>query len=99
MAAILPAFHVFSGCDTTSAFIRKGKKTPLTLLMKNRQLVQVISTLGNLSDIVSEEINDGLECFVCLMYGQVSSSCTNKGRSDIFQSLFSDIKQHSILSL
>jgi hypothetical protein len=31
----LPAFHAYSGCDYTSAFVRKGKARPLKLLEKD----------------------------------------------------------------
>ena len=61
MAKVLPAFHAFTGCDTTSAFVRKGKKTPMTLLMKNKQFIDVFAKLGNTATDVSEEINEGLK--------------------------------------
>ena len=28
LCELLPAFHAFTGCDYTSAFVRKGKKRP-----------------------------------------------------------------------
>ena len=37
MCAALPAFHAYTGCDYTAAFIRKGKKRPFTLLEKDHQ--------------------------------------------------------------
>ena len=32
---VLPAFHSFTGCDTTSAFVRRGKVAPLKVLEKD----------------------------------------------------------------
>ena len=34
----LPAFHAFTGCDYTSAFVRKGKKHPFAKLEKSASL-------------------------------------------------------------
>jgi len=33
----LPAFHAFTGCDYTSAFVRKGKKRPFAILEKKQE--------------------------------------------------------------
>lgn len=33
----LPALHAFTWCDTTSAFVRKGKMRPLKLLKKDSE--------------------------------------------------------------
>ena len=33
----LPAFHAFTGCDYTSAFVRKGKKRPFAKLEKKQR--------------------------------------------------------------
>jgi len=36
MCKSLPAFHAFTGCNYTSAFVRKGKKRPFAKLEKNK---------------------------------------------------------------
>ena len=38
MAQALPAFHAFTGCDSTSSFVRRGKKCPL----KNTEAVTAV---------------------------------------------------------
>ena len=35
----LAALHAFTGCDTTSAFMRKGKVKPLKLLIKHPEFI------------------------------------------------------------
>jgi hypothetical protein len=35
----LPALHAFSGCDSTSAFVRKGNVAVLRFLQKNPEFV------------------------------------------------------------
>ena len=42
----LPDYHVFTGCDFTASFIRKGKVNPLKKLRKNAMAVKVCSALG-----------------------------------------------------
>ena len=43
----LPAFHAFTGCDYTSAFVRKGKKRPFAKLEKNKDIPQAFVGLGS----------------------------------------------------
>ena len=63
----LLGFHRFTGCDTTSAFVQKGKLKPLKLLHK-----QVSGS--KYPDLSSEEILKCLESFTCLMYsGRLSN--------------------------
>ena len=42
----LPGLHAFSGCDTTSAFIRQGKAKPLRILEKNACFLSFFYKLG-----------------------------------------------------
>ena len=38
----LVALHAFTGCDTISAFVRKGKVKPLTLLKKHPKFLPAL---------------------------------------------------------
>jgi len=40
------ALHAFTGCDTTTAFVRKGKVKPLTLLKKHPEYLPAFRALG-----------------------------------------------------
>ena len=65
----LPALHVFSGSDYTTAFNKKGKTRPLKLLKDNIDMQNVFSALGS-EENVDTTIQDVIELFVCLWYSQ-----------------------------
>ena len=65
---IILSFHAFTGSDSTSAFLQKGKVRPLTKLIKHPELVLGFSELGK-HDIVPEHVLLKIEEFVCPMYG------------------------------
>ena len=70
---ILPALHAFTGCDTTSAFVRKGKTAPLKLLKSQPDFLDAFLSLGRSSD-VPHHIYEKLEHFVCLLYNRRSTT-------------------------
>ena len=84
----LPGFHAFTGCDTTSAFVRRGKRGPLTLMRRNAKFCSAFKSLGQAPDHIDEDVAQKLEQFVCAMYGYPKSTDTNKLRSLIFQTLY-----------
>ena len=43
----LLGFHTFTGCDSTSSFVRKGKLKPLRFLINNRLIQSVFQDIGN----------------------------------------------------
>ena len=48
-AAALPSFHAFTGCDSTSDFVRRGKLMPLKLLESTEganKFLDVFKSLG-----------------------------------------------------
>ena len=51
MSSALPALHSFTGCDTTSAFVRKGKLVPLKTLKRNKDFIDVFLQLGRSPEI------------------------------------------------
>ena len=44
----LPALHCFTGCDTISAFVRRGKITPLKAFEKFPDFIEVFCGLGTI---------------------------------------------------
>lgn len=85
----LPAFHAFTGCDTTSAFVRKGKKGPFKVLSSNPRFIDAFQRIGQDSDSIDPEIIREIESYVCCMYGYPNLSETSKVRSSIFQTRYS----------
>ena len=59
--------HVFTGCDTVSAFAGKGKVTPLKLASKNEKYISAFTSLGSQLE-VSNELVKILEEFTCELY-------------------------------
>ena len=84
----LPAIHAYSGCDTTSAFVRKGKLVALKLLRQQPQYLQVFAQLGISADI-PDSLYRGLEHFTCQLYGGTSETDINELRFQKFQNRFS----------
>ena len=78
----LLGFHAFTGCDTTSAFSRKGKLKPLKILKKHDHFCLPIQQLGCFKN-VPEYISDTLETFVCAMYGKPNYLSVNRLRHDL----------------
>jgi len=64
-----PALHSFTGCDTTSTFVRKGKLVPLKTLKRNKDFIDVFLKLGR-SPEIEEQTYEKLEHFVCIMYNK-----------------------------
>ncbi|CAB3990956.1 Hypothetical predicted protein [Paramuricea clavata] len=69
LCACLPGFHGFSGCDSTSAFLGKGKVKPWKALQMNPRFMEIFSQLGRSAE-VSDELVVSLGTFVCLLYGE-----------------------------
>ncbi|XP_049337187.1 uncharacterized protein LOC111196954 [Astyanax mexicanus] len=64
----LLGYYVFSGEDCTSAFKGKGKVAPLKKLQQNPRFQKAFSQLGTLWQ-VSNELQQEMESFTCVMYG------------------------------
>ena len=78
----LLGLHALTGCDTTSAFKRRGKKTGLQLLQSNSQLRDGIQRLSGTFN-VSDDLFTVCETFVCQLYGSKTNSI-NDCRYDLF---------------
>jgi hypothetical protein len=88
VAESLAAFHAFTGCDTTSSFVRKGKKGPFKVMLSNPQFTTFFQGFGNTLDWLNDENFTQLQQFVCAMYGKPNYSNTNSLRHDLFKSRF-----------
>ena len=67
ICAILPAVHAYSGCDTTSAFVRKGKISHIKILKKHPEFQVAFAKLGATEDLDNTALAE-LEHFACLLY-------------------------------
>ena len=69
-ALAMPGFHAFTGCDTTSSFFRKGKKTAYPIWVKHpifdNAFLELSGQNTDKSDV--KRIFPLLEHFVCLLY-------------------------------
>ena len=68
LCSALPALHAFRGCDSSSAFVRKGKKTVLKATRQHPQYLEAILPLEK-SITIDEYTSQRLEEFCCLLYG------------------------------
>ena len=84
---MLPALHAFTGCDTTSSFVRRGKIALLKILEKKSEFVSLFQEPGE-SVNVKESSLDDLERFVCSMYGKPKYTSVNKLCYDLFMKKF-----------
>jgi len=76
--------HVFTGCDTVSAFRGKGKVKALKLMLDSPEACDDFQKLGT-DWILSDEILSRLEPFVSLLYGQKNCSDINYARYNVFR--------------
>ncbi|GBN57515.1 hypothetical protein AVEN_86567-1 [Araneus ventricosus] len=68
--------HIFTGCDTCSAFKGKGKIKPLKIMQSNLIYSKVFQDLGSSWELTTSLINN-LEAFVCNLYGYPSTDQIN----------------------
>ena len=71
--------HAFTGCDSTSAFKRKGKVKAIRLLQKKENYKRVFSRLGDEWDI-SNDLLSALSEFTCALYGKPRMANVNEVR-------------------
>ena len=87
--------HVFTGCDTTSAFLKRGKMKPLKLMRKNPSFREAFQTLDT-KITVDPEVLTELEKFVCAMYSKHNYTDVNKLRCDMVNQRFSSGSSHLV---
>ena len=80
----LLGLHVFTGCDSVSAFRGKGKVKAFKFMLEMPNFCETFETLGN-SWNMCDEMVDSFEKFVCILYGQKNCSTVNDARYNIFR--------------
>ena len=86
MCEIYLGLHAFTGCDSTSSFVTKGKIRPVNTLKRNPQLQPAFKKLGRPD--LDTDTEDQLEHFVCCLYGRPKSKSINKTRYDLLRQKF-----------
>ena len=82
----LPALHSLTGCDTTSAIYKLGKRTAYKTLQENEEKSKALSTLSEMSIREAVEISRTL---LLLMYRKKDRGC--KTLDELRYKLFSDL--------
>ena len=86
-AAALPAFHAFTGCDTTSSFLGRGKKTAWQAWEQFPEVTSVFKRLSNPDVGVAVVENEMaiLEEFTVSLYSKkLETKCVNEARELLF---------------
>lgn len=69
----LLGFHALTGCDSTSAFLNKGKIRPFKTLCNDPELQTAMKDIGEHENL-TDEVKCQLEKFVCKMYNSEHES-------------------------
>ena len=84
-SAGLSFFHAFTGCDTTSAFAGRGKKTAWDIWSVFPEISDTFKALSDSPEEISSQNMAHIERFVVLMYSKTSSESTvNNARQKLF---------------
>ena len=82
---VLPAFHAITGCDVTSAFAGRGKKTCWDVWTVFPELTAALHAISNCPDSISQETSALLERFVVLLYSKtLEAETVNEARQILF---------------
>lgn len=87
ISSVMFSLHAFTGCDSTSAFVRRGKVAPYKTLKSFPHFKATFESLACHKDI-PQTTYDELEHFVCCMYGKSGYTEVNKLRYDMFKQKF-----------
>ena len=68
LCSALLGLHAFTGCDSNSSFMRKGKINPIKIMKKDNSFIQAFKRLGTSEDVNESDI-DTFERFTCKLYG------------------------------
>ncbi|XP_070534449.1 uncharacterized protein [Ptychodera flava] len=83
LSALL-GLHVFSGCDSVSAFKGKGKKKMIKMLLGSDTYTGTFHDLG-MSWTLPDTLITQIQSFVCDLYGQSGCSNVNEARYNCFR--------------
>ena len=72
---MLIPFHVITGCDHTSGFYRRGKKSVFEKLQKDQEAQHLLQKVGDCLEL-SYDVRDDMRCFVLLkIYRGKETNC------------------------
>ncbi len=92
----LIGMHAFTGCDTVSAFVGRGKTKALKLLISHVDYQDTFLKLDQ-EWVLSQELVDKLETFTCLLYApKLSSIRINELRYHLFCAKKGEIESHQL---
>ena len=94
---LMYSFHTFTGCDTTSAFVRRGKLTTKKTLDAHPEFQSSLISLASSTEVSEQTFNE-LEQFVCCIYGKSNYKDINKLRYDMFKQRFQPKKGQTLSS-
>lgn len=80
-----------TGCDSTSGFAWKGKKTGLDIIIENKEL-QEVADVFNSQDSSEDDLNIGAEKFIHVLYKGNIGQSLEEIRYNKFESLASQSK-------
>lgn len=86
MCAALPGLHALTGCDYTSAFSRKGKNRPFTVISESDRFQGALASLSH--TVPTEEVIGTLRDFVCVLYGARKLVPLNKHRFNVVEKTY-----------
>ena len=88
---------LFTGCDYTASFSRKGKVRPLKYLEKDETMQEVFGSMG-FDEKVSEETYT-IERYVCNIYGKPKLKSFNESRLDIFLKKYKSKSKDEVINV
>lgn len=81
----LPFFHAFTGCDNTSFFCGRGKKSAMLAWNSYPEITPVFRNLSSPQNTITDQQHESLERFVTLMYSRTSTHArVNEARQSLF---------------
>ena len=81
----LLGLHALTGCDSVSAFKRRGKKSALNLVTAEPAIGNGLQHVGE-DFVVTPNVHDVCEAFVCQLYNSRELNDVNKVRYNMFTS-------------
>ena len=110
----LVGFHVFTGCDVSGKFAGRTKESTFKKFLEaDSDILASLTNLGNSVDMPSEYTLQGLERFVCLLYGSTKiknvkslrwfmysrKQCEGENHPPSFGALLEHIKRAHFISM
>ena len=91
LCTALMSLHAFTRCDTTSAFKGIGKIRPLKKMLKHEHFIEILSKLGDASDI--SVILPALEAFTCQIYRETKLTSVNELRYVMLEEMIRKVEK------